>query len=332
MNFSMYLHKIEHFTNARAAIKCFGEYVYVQDEPDLFSVCFKKGNGKLAELSHWQTCFSKAMLQRALKRVGLSGDESYAFELFLSRLGYLFQIDNRQRKDKDIFILFYIYQLICLKNSNKSHELKTKNYFLSFLCFEMGMDDDSYKYLSITNDGLCIKSTQRGTISVLSLLEQFYAQFENKKKLEDIKAIKLYQLSVLNFLFVPDDSDNHLFFNDTNCYLSDPDNFINTYKKSKKIIYKALEQCFDKYQSTSDLLISNFILMNYSYYIVRGNLADLKTLRRHVSSDVYGRIISAILYRGFFVDEDEILRIVGDEYKSGLKSEGRMLFNLIYSV
>ena len=229
---------------------------------DLFPVCFKKENGKHAELSRWQNCFPKAMLQRTLNKLDLSDGETYAFEVLLSRLGYLFQIDNRQRIDKDIFILFYVYQLVSLKNNKNDYSIKAKNYFLKFLCFEMGMDDDSYKLLCITNDGLCINTTQHGAVSVLSLLEQFYAQCENKKNLEDIKSIKHYQSSVLNFLFTHDDSNYHLFFNDANCYLSDPENFINTYKKSKKIIYNALEQCFDKYQSTKNLLISNLIIMN----------------------------------------------------------------------
>ena len=328
MIFEMYLHKIEHFTNARAEIESFGNYVYVQDEPDLFPVYFKKENGKYAELSRWQTCFPKVMLQRALKKLGLSEEGKYAFEVFLSRLGYLFQIDNRQRIDKDIVILFYIHQLLSLKNSKEDYAIKAKDFFLRFLCFEMGMDDDSYNLLCITNDGLCINTVRHGNVTVLSLLEQFYAQFEKKKNFGDIKAIKYYQSSVLNFLFVANNEDNHLLFNDKNCYLIDPGNFINAYKKSKKIIYKALEQCFDKYQSTKNLLISNFILMNYAYYILRDNLADLKTLRRHVSSDIFGRIISAIVYRGFFVDEEKILRLVGDEYKFGPEGEERKLFNI----
>ncbi|MEP8701676.1 hypothetical protein [Enterobacter roggenkampii] len=332
MIFEMYLHKIEHFTNARAEIESFGNYVYVQDEPDLFPICFKKENGKHAELSRWQTCFPKVMLQRTLKKLDLSEDEKYTFEVFLSRLGYLFQIDNRQRIDKDIFILFYMYQLFSLKNNKEDYVIKAKSFFLRFLCFEMGMDDESYNLLCITNDGLCINTLRHGKVSVLSLLEQFYAQFEKQKNFKDLKYIKLYQISVLNFLFVADDGNNRLFFNDKNCYLIEPDNFIKTYKKSKKIIYRALEQCFDKYQSTKNLLISNFILMNYSYYIVRNNLSDLKNLRRHVSSDMFRQIISSIAYRGFFVDEEEIFKLFSHEYKVSLENEGRMLFNLIYSI
>lgn len=73
--------------------------------------------------------------------------------------------------------------------------------------------------------------------------------------------------------------------------------------------------------------------MNYSYYIVRNNLAGLKTLRRHVSSDMFRQIISSIVHRGFFVNEDEIFKVVGNEYDISLeKNEGRVLFNLIYSI
>lgn len=333
MIFEMFIHKIEHFTNARAEIESFGKYIYFQDEPDLFPVCFKKVNGKHVELSRWQTCFPKVMFQRALNKLGLSEDGKYAFEVFLSRLGYLFQIDNRQRIDKDIFILFYIYQLFSLKDNKEDYAIKAKSFFLRFLCFEMGMDDDSYNLLCITKDGICINTSQLGNVSILSLLEQFYVQFEKKKNFEDIKSIKHYQSSVLNFLFVANNDRNHLSFNDKNCYLCDPDSFINTYEKSKKTIYRALEQCFDKHQSTKNLLISNFILMNYSYYIVRNNLTDLKSLRRHVSSDMFRQIISSIVYRGFFVNEDEIFKVVGNEYDISLeKNEARMRFNLIYSI
>lgn len=332
MNFEMYLHKIEHFINARAEMKSFGEYVYVQDEPNLFPVFFKKENGKLAELSHWQTCFPKGMPLRALKGLGLSEDESYAFEVFLSRLGYLFQIDNRQRIDKDIFIFFYIYQLVSLKNNNEDYAIKAKNFFLRFLCFEMGMDYDAYDKLCVTSDGFCINTTRNDNVPVLPLIEHFYELVAKEKNYGDIKLIKNYQISVLNFLFIEDGRDNYLHFNDTNCYLSDPNGFVYTYKKSQKTIYKALGQCFDKYQSTGNLLISNFILMNYSYYIIRDNPADLKFLRKNVPSEVFQKIISAIIYRGFFVDEDEIFKLIGEEYRVIPKRDEGMFFNLIYSI
>ena len=120
------------------------------------------------------------MFQRALNKLGLSEDGKYAFEVFLSRLGYLFQIDNRQRVDKDIYILFYIYQLFSLKDNEEDYAIKAKR-FLRFLCFEMGMDDDSYNLLCITKDGVCINTSQHGNVSILSLLEQFYVQFEKEK-------------------------------------------------------------------------------------------------------------------------------------------------------
>ncbi len=71
--------------------------------------------------------------------------------------------------------------------------------------------------------------------------------------------------------------------------------------------------------------------MNYSYYIVRDNLEDLKALRKNVSQDVFEKIISAIVYRGFFVDEAKILKLI-DEYNVKPEREGYMLFNLIYSI
>jgi hypothetical protein len=119
-----------------------------------------------------------------------------------------------------------------------------------------------------------------------------------KKNFEDIKSIKHYQSSVLNFCLLRTTIE-------ITCLL-----MIKTatfailivlliLMRNLKTIYRALEQCFDKYQSTKNLLISNFILMNYSYYIVRNNLTDLKSLRRHVSSDMFRQIISSIVYRGF---------------------------------
>lgn len=72
--------------------------------------------------------------------------------------------------------------------------------------------------------------------------------------------------------------------------------------------------------------------MNYFYYIVRGNLVDFKILKKYIFLEVFGKIIFVILYRGFFVDEEKVFKVVGDEYKFGFESEDRKLFNLIYLI
>lgn len=89
-NFEIYLHKITHFVNARAEIRAFGDYRYLQTEPGLFLFSFMNENGELYSLSRWLDFLPEGEFNRIMTKEKLTDDEAYAVKLFLSRLGYLF--------------------------------------------------------------------------------------------------------------------------------------------------------------------------------------------------------------------------------------------------
>ena len=332
MNFEIYLHKINHFVNARAEIRTFGDYGYLQREPGLFLFSFLNENGKLCSLSRWLDFLPEGEFNRVMTKEKLTDDETYAVELFLSRLGYLFQIDNRQRIDKDIFILYYLKQLFSLKNSNVPNKLKSQNFFLKFLCFELGMDYDSYSLFHINEEGVCLKTKERKSIPINFLLNTFYASL-NKEKYKDVAAkIKRFQMDTVSLLGGQDNEDYTLPFDDLNVSLIEPDIFIGAFKRTNKNLCKVLTECFDKYQSTTNLLVSNFILMNYSHYIVSKKPRKLLLLKKHMDDELFSNILSAIVYRGVFVDRRKISQLEVERYIKIPDRSGYKFFNLIYSV
>ncbi|EKY3213579.1 hypothetical protein RBA29_004093 [Cronobacter turicensis] len=332
MNFEIYLHKIKHFVNARAEIHTFGEYEYLQREPGLFLFSFLNEKGKLCSLSRWLDFLPEGEFNNVMTKENLTDDEIYAVELFLSRLGYLFQIDNRQRIDKDIFILYYLKQLVSLKNSNVPNKLKSQNFFLRFLCFELGMDYDSYSLFHISEEGVCLKTKNRKSIPIIYLLDVFYTSLKKEKYKYSAAKIKRFQMNTLSLLAERDNKDYTLPFDDVNVSLVEPNLFIKAFKRPSKNVCKVLTECFDKYQSTINLLVSNFILMNYSYYIISKKPSKLLMLKKNIDDEVFSNILSTIVYRGVFVDRRKISQLGIDDYINLPERSSHKLFNLIYAV
>ncbi|ELY4003687.1 hypothetical protein SMY28_004202 [Cronobacter dublinensis] len=332
MNFEIYLHKINHFVNARAEIGAFGDYGYLQREPGLFLFSFMNENGTLCSLSRWLDFLPEGEFNRIMAKEKLTEDEIYAVKLFLSRLGYLFQIDNRQRIDKDIFILYYLKQLISLKNANVANKLKAQNFFFRFLCFELGIEHDSYNLLHINEEGVCLKTKERKSISITQLLNVFYTSLNKEKHKAAAAKINKFQMDAVSLLAGRDNNDYTLPFDDVNVSLIESDIFINTFKRANKNLYRVLAECFDRYQSTINLLVSNFFLMNYSYYIIRKKPRRLLSLKKHMDDDLFSNILSAIVYRGVFVDRKRISQLELNHYIKIPERSNCRLFNLIYQL
>ncbi|MDX7640699.1 hypothetical protein SJ741_18555 [Citrobacter portucalensis] len=111
INFRLFLHKIEHFTNARAVIEEFDGFFYVEDEPGLYLLSVEKDNGRKNSLIRWYDLFPQRVVDKTLHKMGLTDDDVYSVKLILSRFGYFYGLDNRHRSNKDIFIFYYVSQL-----------------------------------------------------------------------------------------------------------------------------------------------------------------------------------------------------------------------------
>ncbi|WP_409310343.1 hypothetical protein [Pectobacterium sp. B1J-3] len=327
----VFFYKLENFINPRCYRKDFLPYYYKEDERDLYLISVRKENGRLHPLTRWYDLFPKGKVDKIIRGIGFSENDCYAIKIMLSRFGYLLQIDNRQRMNKDIHVLFYVFKLTFLK-LNKSDE-RDVNYFFKFLCFELGIDDDVYNRFYVYNNKLFLKSEKLGDINLYEYIIEFYDKVEDINDKEAIINIKSFQLSVIDFLF----SEKYKIplppINDVNKELINPEFFLLSYNKSKKIIFDSLIDCFNKYQSNGNLFISNFILMNYSYYVLKNNNKKIMSLKKYVGDDaIFSSIISSIAFRGIMVNEESFIKIGLAEYLNLPDREETILYNLIYTV
>ncbi|MCU1790566.1 hypothetical protein CUU54_17150 [Pectobacterium polaris] len=326
----VFFYKLENFINPRCYKKDFPPYYYKEDERDLYLVSVKKENGRLHSLTRWYDIFPKGKVDKIIRSMGFSENDCYAIKIILSRFGYLFQIDNRQRMNKDIHVLFYVFQLTFLK-LNKENDGDI-NYFFKFLCFELGIDDDVYDRFYVYKNKLFLKSEKLGDIDFYKYIIEFYDKIGNIKNKETIVNIKSFQLSVIDFLLSEKYKTPLPPINDINKELISPDFFLLSYNKSKKIIFDSLIDCFNKYQSNENLFISNSILMNYSYYILKNNNKKILSLKRYVGDDaIFSSIISSIAFRGIIVNEKNFIKMGLAEYLNLPDRDETILYNLIYS-
>ncbi len=327
----VFFYKLENFINPRCYRKDFLPYSYKEDERDLHLISVKGENGRLYPLTRWHDIFPKGKVDKIIHSLGFSENDCYAMKIMLSRFGYLFQIDNRQRINKDIHIIFYVFQLIFLKKKTKNET--DINYFFKFLCFELGIGDDVYDKFYVHDNKLFLKSENLGDIDFYEYIIEFYDRVKNTKNTDIIENIKSFQLSVIELLFSKKHKIKEIPINDINKDLINPEFFLLSYKKSKKIIFDSLIDCFNKYQSGENLFISNSILMNYSYYILKNNKRKIMSLKKYVGDDtIFSSIISSIAFRGIAVNEDFFINMGLGEYLNLPDREETTLYNLIYSI
>ncbi|ACX86354.1 hypothetical protein Pecwa_0520 [Pectobacterium parmentieri WPP163] len=327
----VFFYKLENFINPRCYRKDFPPYYYKEDERDLYLISVKGENGRLYSLTRWHDIFPKRKIDKITHEIGFSEKDCYAIKMILSRFGYLFQIDNRQRTNKDIHVIFYVFQLIFLKKNKKNGE--DINYFFKFLCFELGIDDEVYDKFYVHDNRLLLKSEKLGDIDIYNHIIEFYRKIGSNKNREVIENIKSFQLSVMDLLFSKKNEMKEIPINDIKKNLVNPETFLLKYKKSKKIIFDSLIDCFNKYQSNENLFISNSILMNYSYYILKNNNKKIMSLKKYVGDDtIFSLILSSIAFRGIIVNEDTFINMGLAEHLNLPDREETTLYNLIYSI
>ncbi|MCL2724319.1 MAG: hypothetical protein FWD69_07770 [Polyangiaceae bacterium] len=275
------------------------------------------------------------MYQIIVERLRYSDNDYGAIIVLLSRLGLLLNIDNRLRFNKDIYVFFYVIQLISLKKNCTENESDI-NYFFRSLCFELMMDYEVYTRFFVKENKLFLKSDTLGSVEFKDVLRSLYAAIEQgEKRLLLSRRLADFQVSIIELLFSSDRHEYALNFNDRNEYLVYPQRFLDTYEKNKEEVFSALADCFNEAQSGHNLLVSNFIIMNYSYYVLKDNPRAALQLKEYVGSgDVFSRLISTVVYRAVAVNRKMFsgLGIDEDFLPHPLRGdESIRLFNLIYT-
>ncbi|TDL48834.1 hypothetical protein E2R60_25935 [Paenibacillus dendritiformis] len=333
--FALFLYKLENFLNARACRKQFGNVFYAEDEPSLFLVASNQSNGNPVSFTRWHDLFSITRWEQRMLARGWSEQDCYIIKLVLSRFGYLFDIDNRQRTNKDYFIFFYVIQLITLKNSPMEDNDKVKNHMLRFLLFELSMEYDAYSRFYIQNDKLLYSSDHTGDIDFLEVIATVYDVLEVEKRKEKtlLLTMKSYHERVVHFLVTPDNEDYRIDFDDYHINFIYPNFFMKMLVNDKRNVFNAIIDAVDVHQSNYNLFVSNMILMNYSFYILKNDPRNILKLKKHINDDaLFFKVMSALINRRMCIEKEDFEGLDLGIDLDAIEEEVSSLYNIIYRI
>ena len=332
--FDLLSYKLEHFLNVRPYPQALGAVFYEADEPSRLIVVARKHNGAPFSVSRWQDLFSVSAFEKAMLKNGFTEPDCYALLLVLSRFGYLLEIDNRQRTNKDYFIFFYLIQLISLKNSALDADARLRNHMLRFLLFELSIDDEAYRRFSIEGNQLMMATDGLGSVAFLDVIERVYKTLkaDSRKEHELLSTLKTFQTSTVRLLTEPDDTHYRFAINDRYSELMYPDVFLPTYAQDRQKIFDALIDAVNPLQSTANLFVSNMVVMNYAFHILKNKPREILKLKKHVRDEaLFGQLLEVIIMRRMAVNKAMFEQIPTGHDLSLIKDEQTAFYNILYS-
>lgn len=328
-------YKLENFLNARPYPKTLGAVFYEEEEPSLLRVVARRHNGSPFSVSRWHDLFSNSAFERTMAKIGLTESDCYAVILVLSRFGYLLEIDNRQRTNKDYFIFFYLIQLLSLKNSPLDADAQLKNHMLRSLLFELSIDDEAYRRFSIEGHQLVMATDALGPVAFLDVIDWVYTAIKahSRKEKDLLGILKDYQASIVRLLVEPDNTRHRLSINDRHSELMYPDIFLNAYTQQRQQVFKALIDTLNPLQSTENLFVSNLILMNYSFHILKNKPREILKLKKYINDEVlFGRLLEAIIMRRMAVNKALFEKIRTGHDLTSINDNQTSFYNILYSL
>jgi len=331
--FNLLSYKLENFLNIRPCPKELGVVFYEEDEPALLRVVTRKHNGLPFSVSRWHDLFSIGAFEKAMSKNGFTDSDCYALLLVLSRFGYLLEIDNRQRTNKDYFIFFYLIQLISLKNSPLDEDAQLRNHMLRFLLFELSIDDEAYRRFSIEGHQLMMMTDTLGPVAFLDIIDLVYKALkaEGRKENALFSTLKSYQAGIVRLLVEPDKTRYRLPINDRHSELMYADVFLDAYAHDKRRVFSALIDTLNPLQSTENLFVSNLILMNYSFHILKDKPREILKLKKHLDDEViFGRLLEAIIRRRMAVDKALFEKVPTGHDLSLINDDHPLFYNILY--
>jgi len=333
--FNLLSYKLENFLNIRPCPTEFGDVFYQEDEPSLLSVAARKLNGTTLYVSRWHDLFSISTFEKAMSKLGFTEPDCYALLSVLSRFGYLLEIDNRQRTNKDYFIFFYIIQLITLKNNQIDANEQFKNHILKSLLFELSIEDEIYKRFSIKNNKLILNADILGPTPLLDVIDLIYQAIKADDRKENVifSVLKDYQKSIITLLTKPNDTNYRFRFNDCHSEFMYPDVFLHAYANDRQTLFDAIVDTVNPLQSTHNLFVSNIILMNYAFYIIKNKPQEILRLKKHTRDKaVFEKVVQAIISRRMSVKKECFRNILTDHDLSSINDSPTVFYNILYSL
>lgn len=333
--FNLLSYKLENFINIRPAPCATGPVFYQEDETSLLSVAARKRNGAICYASRWHDLFSVGAFEKAMSKQGYTEADCHALLQVLGRFGLLLEIDNRQRSNKEYFIFFYLIQLISLKNSHCDADAQWRNHMLRFLLFELSMDDETYRRFSIRDQQLLMSTDGHGQVTFLDMIEVAYKAIraDDRKERALLNTLKNYQTGVVKLLTQADDTRYRFSLDDRYSELMYPDVFLHAYTHDRPRVFAALHDTVNPLQSTENLFVSNILLMNYAFYILKDNPRDILALKKYVNDQVvFGKLLEAIIKRRMAVGKASFEKIAIGHDLSLIAEPPGAFYNILYTL
>lgn len=229
-------------------------------------------------------------------KYGYTENDMECVETFLSRLGYLFRIDNRCRTNKDYNLLYFILQLTNLKecrgggNSSDDDErldALMSQLFQAFLC-ELFLHYETFSRFSVKSGELMFETECVGEKKIIDIINEIHSPIECSSLYEPLK---LFHLTLVEFLISPSlllkdrFVFDGVFSDDIYADLVFPEVFVNGFDKNKEQIFSALRNIFNSLQSTKEIFVSNIILTNYVFYVLKNSPSKVLEFKNFINDD-----------------------------------------------
>lgn len=330
----LFFQKLDSFLNVGPGPGSFGPLVYVQAEPSQFLLAATNAGGTAVPLVRWHDLLPMRALARAMHKRGYSDADLDAIVVILSRLALVFEVDRRQRTNKDYFIFFYVLQLLALKQRPIEGGDDVRNKALYFLLFELSIDHDVRARLRLSGDRMMFATDELVEVDFSQVIDEVYGSLgiERAKEHALLSCMHGFHRSVVAFVAAPDDPELRLNFDDRNADLIASDRFVDALARDPGRVFEALAAAVDRHQSNDRLFVSNMILMNYSFHVLKDRPDDVLNLRRYLGNDgLFGEVLRALIHRRMFVDKAQFAAIDTGQDLSDVVVDSGLFYSITHS-
>lgn len=327
--FDLFKYKLDCFLNTRNKKKSWKNFSYGKWGEGDFFLSLIVGDQKI-DLIRWFDSLPDIEEKKVfLFKSGYTDNDFECVKTFLSRFGYLFRVD-RKCSDKDYRLLFFVIQLVNLKNAKSLDVVHTG--LMTSLCqqmlFELFMAYEDFSRFSVGDDGVVFETENIGPVNLLDMLGMFFLH----KKTEASSGLLALYSAMIKFLFLKENKNYKLNFNDKNEIFIYPETFIKCAgSPADKIkLFNKIKDILNPLQSTNEIFISNILLMNYIFYILKDGAQRLFEIKDFLKSEnVFMSFLEAIIKRRLIVGKQHFEGLGLDDYLSRIKLNNTQFYNIL---
>lgn len=247
-----------------------------------------------------------------------------------------------ERSDKDYRAIFFILQLNHINNIKKAkHPLtKTKIDSLSTklirgLLAELFLNGEDFTRFYIKSGDLYFKTDNIDDILFLDAIRNIHYNDSNLTVYSQLRNFHLAMVEILtpkelNVNFLLDICD----LTDYNLSLAYCDSFLPEFYANNIRILSAIKDIINPLQSSSELFVSNMILMNFIFFGLLDEPENILILREYLDDESdFSKILQSIVSRKLIIKKSDFAGIIDSDYLEKIsQNECTSFFNIIYEI